>query len=141
MIFLTCYKSLGGSSMTVGQVAGLIAAIAFAVLVIFIGIFLLNLVKALNDASRNLDSITIDINDLSDNVSDLIENVNDRIDQIDPVFQAAAEIGTTVTEATEKAKSTTDNLKNKLNLFTKTSILSIVANTAMKLFSKKNKKK
>ncbi|NDR75345.1 DUF948 domain-containing protein [Lactobacillus sanfranciscensis] len=141
MIFLTCYKSLGGSSMTVGQVAGLIAAIAFAVLVIFIGIFLLNLVKALNDASRNLDSITIDINDLSDNASDLIENVNDRIDQIDPVFQAAAEIGTTVTEATEKAKSTTDNLKNKLNLFTKTSILSIVANTAMKLFSKKNKKK
>ena len=127
--------------MTVGQVAGLIAAIAFAVLVIFIGIFLLNLVKALNDASRNLDSITIDINDLSDNASDLIENVNDRIDQIDPVFQAAAEIGTTVTEATEKAKSTTDNLKNKLNLFTKTSILSIVANTAMKLISKKNKKK
>ena len=127
--------------MTVGQIAGLIAAITFAVLVIFIGIFLLNLVKALNDASRNLDSITIDINDLSDNVSDLIENVNDRIDQIDPVFQAAAEIGTTVTEATEKAKSTTDNLKNKLNLFTKTSILSIVANTAMKLFSKKNKKK
>ncbi|WP_180337687.1 DUF948 domain-containing protein [Fructilactobacillus sanfranciscensis] len=127
--------------MTVGQIAGLIAAIAFAVLVIFIGIFLLNLVKALNDASRNLDSITIDINDLSDNVSDLIENVNDRIDQIDPVFQAAAEIGTTVTEATKKAKSTTDNLKNKLNLFTKTSILSIVANTAMKLFSKKNKKK
>ncbi|CAJ2232007.1 DUF948 domain-containing protein [Fructilactobacillus sanfranciscensis] len=127
--------------MTVGQIAGLIAAIAFAVLVIFIGIFLLNLVKALNYASRNLDSITIDINDLSDNVSDLIENVNDRIDQIDPVFQAAAEIGTTVTEATEKAKSTTDNLKNKLNLFTKTSVLSIVANAAMKLFSKKNKKK
>ncbi|WP_395318742.1 DUF948 domain-containing protein [Fructilactobacillus frigidiflavus] len=127
--------------MTVGQIAGLIAAIAFAVLVIFIGIFLLNLVKAVNNASRNLDSITIDINELSDNASDLIDNVNDRIDQIDPVFQAAADLGSTISEATEKAKHTTDSLRNKMNLFTKTSILSVMANTAIKLFSKKNKKK
>ncbi|WP_429970721.1 DUF948 domain-containing protein [Fructilactobacillus sp. Tb1] len=127
--------------MTIGQIAGLIAAIAFAVLVVFIGIFLLSLVKVMNDASRNLDSITIDINDLSDNASDLIDNVNDRIDQIDPVFQAAADLGSTVSDVTDKAKKTSEDLKHRMSFFTKTSMLNVAAKTAMHMFSKHNNKK
>ena len=63
--------------MTVGQIAGLIAAIAFLILVIWVGWFLTKVVKNLADLSNNINDLTKELDDVLTNTNELLTDVND----------------------------------------------------------------
>nr|WP_290123341.1 DUF948 domain-containing protein [Secundilactobacillus oryzae] len=80
--------------MTGGQIAGLIAASAFLILVIFIGIFLMKMTKTLGEVNRSVKTLTDDADVLSRqaenlmaNADQLLTDVNKKSAKIDPVFQ------------------------------------------------------
>ena len=62
--------------MTTGEVAALIAAIAFLILVIWIGWFLTKTVKSLNQTVNQLSKLTDDADNLSKELEDVLGNTN-----------------------------------------------------------------
>ncbi|USS93781.1 DUF948 domain-containing protein [Fructilactobacillus ixorae] len=127
--------------MTIGGIAALIAALAFLLLVIFLCVTLVHVVKVLDGVSQNLEKVTGDINALSHQTDELLGTVNAKINQVDPVFQAAADIGTTVSDVNNGTRKAVENLKKRVELVTKTSVFSIAANQISKHFSKAKQKK
>ncbi len=86
--------------MTGGQIAGLIAAIAFLVLVVFIGVFLMKMVRTLGEVNQSVKTMTNDMDVIAKQTEDilasantLLDDVNHKVATIDPVFQAAATLG------------------------------------------------
>lgn len=105
--------------MTGGQIAGLIAAIAFLLLVIFIGIFLLRLTQTFGEINKSVGVITSDVDVLSKQVEDIMGNanellgdVNHKVATIDPVFQAAADLGESVSDLNMATRNLTDRVTN-----------------------------
>ncbi|USS87652.1 DUF948 domain-containing protein [Fructilactobacillus hinvesii] len=127
--------------MTIGGIAALIAALAFLLLVIFLCVTLVHTVKVLDGVSQNLEKVTDNIDTLSHQADELLTNVNAKLDQVDPVFQAAADLGTTVSDVNNGTRATIENIKNRVQLFTKTSILGIATNQISKHFAKKKDQK
>ncbi|USS85197.1 DUF948 domain-containing protein [Fructilactobacillus myrtifloralis] len=127
--------------MTIGGIAALIAALAFLLLVIFLCVTLVHVVKVLDGVSQNLEKVTGDINALSHQTDELLGTVNAKINQVDPVFQAAADIGTTVSDVNNGTRKAVENLKKRVELVTKTSVFSIATNQISKRFSKAKRKK
>ncbi|MFC6255077.1 DUF948 domain-containing protein [Secundilactobacillus hailunensis] len=105
--------------MTAGQVAGLIAAIAFLILVFFIGAFLMKMVRTLNEVNKSVKTMTDDIDVISKHAEDilastntLLDDVNHKVATIDPVFQAAADLGTSVSELNSATHDLTGKVKS-----------------------------
>ena len=68
--------------MTGGQVAGLIAAIAFLILVLFIGMFLVKMNKTLGEVNRSMKSMTSDIDVISHQAEDIMANANELLTDV-----------------------------------------------------------
>lgn len=105
--------------MTGGQVAGLIAAIAFLLLVCFIGIFLMRLTKTFGEINRSMVVITSDVDVLSKQVEDIMGNANELLDDvnhkvatIDPVFKAAGDLGESVSDLNQVTRDLTERVTN-----------------------------
>ena len=86
-------------AITFGQIAGLIAAIAFAVLVVFMCRVLAHLVQTVKEMNKTVDLLTQDVDKLANNVdrimdktNTLMEDVNSKSKKLDPLFQTAAEL-------------------------------------------------
>ncbi|WP_137597508.1 DUF948 domain-containing protein [Paucilactobacillus kaifaensis] len=101
--------------MTLGQVAGLIAAIAFLILVLFIGYFLVRLSTTLKETNRSINVLTNDADALSkevevilSNANELLEDVNQKSAIVDPAFQAVADLGTSVSDLNSATRRITD---------------------------------
>lgn len=101
--------------MTLGQVAGLIAAIAFLILVFFIGYFLVRLSTMLKETNRSISVLTNDADALSkevevilSNANELLEDVNKKVETVDPAFQAIADLGTSVSDLNNATRKVTD---------------------------------
>lgn len=62
--------------MTVGQLAGLIAALALVVLVIFIAWFLVKVAGAIRDAITSVEQLTKDVDTLSGELNGILKNSN-----------------------------------------------------------------
>ncbi|USS89788.1 DUF948 domain-containing protein [Fructilactobacillus cliffordii] len=127
--------------MTIGGIAALIAALAFLLLVIFLCVTLVRVVKVLDGVSENLEKVTGNIDQLSRQTDELLTTVNERLNQVEPVFQAAADLGTTVSDVNNGTRATIENIKNRVELFTKTSVLGIAADRISKYFAKRKDKK
>ena len=91
--------------MTVGQLAGMIAAVALVVLVIALIWFLVQVVKALREAITNLAALTQEATTLShqadgilQNTNELLADLNHKAEKVDPAFVAMGEVGQSVSD-------------------------------------------
>lgn len=105
--------------MTGGQIAGLIAAIAFLVLVVFIGVFLTKMVRTLGEVNQSIKTMTNDMDviarqteDILANANTLLDDVNHKVATIDPVFKAAADLGTSVSDLNEATRELTGKVSS-----------------------------
>ncbi|GAA3609418.1 DUF948 domain-containing protein [Secundilactobacillus similis] len=105
--------------MTGGQIAGLIAAIAFLVLVVFIGVFLTKMVRTLGEVNQSIKTMTDDMDviakqteDILANANTLLDDVNHKVATIDPVFKAAADLGTSVSDLNEATRELTGKVSS-----------------------------
>lgn len=125
--------------MTAGQVAGLIAAIAFLILVIFIGVFLMKMVRTLGEVNQSVKTMTSDMDviakqteDILANANTLLDDVNHKVATIDPVFQAAADLGTSVSDLNEATRDLTGRVKSTAK---KTATTSVVTRVGSAVFN------
>jgi uncharacterized protein YoxC len=105
--------------VTGGQIAGLIAAIAFLVLVVFIGVFLTKMVRTLGEVNQSIKTMTDDMDviakqteDILANANTLLDDVNHKVATIDPVFKAAADLGTSVSDLNEATRELTGKVSS-----------------------------
>lgn len=95
--------------MTFGQLAGLIAAIAFLILVVFACIVLNQLTKTMKEANNSLNTLTRDMDNLSKEVEDVLGNtnsllsdINKKSTQLDPAVKAVADVSQSVVDINDK---------------------------------------
>ncbi|XIF20389.1 MAG: Hypothetical protein AJITA_01142 [Acetilactobacillus jinshanensis] len=89
--------------MTAGQIAGLLAAFALLVLVIFVGIFLVRVMTLVTRVNHSLGDVTKDINAISKqsekvlaDTHKLLNEINGDVKTLRPVFKASADLGKSV---------------------------------------------
>ncbi|MGX7108180.1 DUF948 domain-containing protein [Facklamia miroungae] len=121
--------------MTLGQIAALIAALAFAILVVFLSMTLVKISAILTDlketvsklnntidvVTKDVDHLSIEVEGLLNKANTLVDDLNGKLGKTDPLFTAIGDVGTSVSELNDSTKEMTTNF---------------VSN-----FSKKNKKK
>lgn len=109
--------------MTIGEIAGLIAALAFAVLVGFISVNLSRLstimkeirdtVQRLNSTidivTKDVDNLSIEIEGLLNKANTLVDDVNGKLSKTDPLFTAIGDLGVTVSDVNSSTKNLTSN--------------------------------
>lgn len=115
--------------MTGGEIAALIAAVAFAVMVAAIVFLLLKVSKVVgkldttvDEANKSLSTITKDADHLLVEVEGLLnksnttlDDVNGKLGMTDPLFQAVGDLGVTVSDLNDSAV----NLASSVTNFTK----------------------
>ncbi|KRK97252.1 methyl-accepting chemotaxis-like protein [Secundilactobacillus odoratitofui DSM 19909 = JCM 15043] len=133
--------------MTGGQIAGLIAAIAFLVLVVFIGVFLMKMVRTLGEVNQSVKTMTNDMDVIAKQTEDilasantLLDDVNHKVATIDPVFQAAADLGTSVSDLNAATRDLTGKVKSTAKKTATTSVVTRVGESVFKAYrNRKNK--
>lgn len=104
--------------MSGAEIAGLIAAGAFVVLVIFLSIVLVRVNKVMKNVQKTVDSVdqsvqsvTKDVNALSGEVEELLTksnsllaDINQKVVTLDPVFKAMGEVGTSVSDLNQSSR-------------------------------------
>ena len=86
--------------MAPGQWVLIIFALAFLLLVIFIGIFLMRLTQSLKIITFDVDTIARSSNEILGNANELLTDVNEKMKTLDPTVQAVADLSVTVSEMT-----------------------------------------
>lgn len=112
--------------MSGGEIAGLIAAGAFLILVIFTAIFLTrlskvtkNIEKTVSSLDDSLQSVTKDVNVLSGEVEGLLvksntlmNDVNGKMAVLEPVFQAMGDLGESVSDLNASSRDLAERITN-----------------------------
>ena len=80
------------ASITVGGVAGLIAAVAWAVLVLVLGVVFLNLFRVLESTKLLIDGIRQETVPLLSEVTGTVTGVNKELDRVDGMVESAGNI-------------------------------------------------
>lgn len=115
--------------MSIGEIAGLIAALAFAVLVGFISVNLSRLstimkeirdtVQRLNSTidivTKDVDNLSIEVEGLLNKANTLVDDVNGKLSKTDPLFTAIGDLGITVSDVNTSTKQLTSNLLSGVN--------------------------
>src|SRR5699024_3703915 len=136
--------------MSAGGVAGLIAAIAFAVLVIFLIGVLVNVEKTMSVVQKSViedkntvEVVTKDVDILSREVeglltkgNELFEDVNQKVATIDPLFTAVADLSTSVSELNASGKDLASRLTSLGKTTAQATVAGKVGQAAMKFFKK-----
>lgn len=134
--------------MTVGQLAGLIAALALVVLVIFIAWFLVKVAGAIRDAITSVEQLTKDVDTLSGelngilkNSNFLLEDINKKAVQVDPAVQAIADLGQSVSDVNQASRSLVENLasrrEKRRNSFMKSAAQAAAMGVVSRVFKRK----
>lgn len=112
--------------MTFGELAGLIAAIAFLILVIFLCILINRLSKTMQETNRSISLLTHDMDSLSKeveevlgNTNSLLEDINQKSSQLDPAVKAVAGVSQSVIDINEQVHGMVDkvNAQREKNRF------------------------
>ncbi|ANZ62287.1 DUF948 domain-containing protein [Secundilactobacillus paracollinoides] len=129
--------------MTGGQVAGMIAAVAFLILVLFIGMFLSKMLTTLKEVNRSIQTLTDDVDvvskqaeDIMANANTLLEDVNKKVATVDPVFQAAADLGTSVSDLNDATRNLTSKVSKSAKKTASTNILVRTGEAAFNFYTK-----
>lgn len=114
--------------MSVVEIAALIAAIAFAVLVIFVCLNLSklsavikevestvqNVNKTLDVVTKDVDNLSIEVEGLLNKANTLVDDVNGKVGKTDPLFTAIGDLGLTVSDLNDSTRQMTSNLIGNL---------------------------
>ena len=92
--------------MSVGDIAGLIAAVAFVALVGFLAVPLLKLGKVLDEARVSVSQLTTHTLPIIDEAAVTISSANGQLAKVDTVTTAAAEVSTNVSALTSLVAAT-----------------------------------
>ena len=134
--------------MTVGQLAGLIAALALVVLVIFIAWFLVKVAGAIRDAitsveqlTKDVDTLSGELNEILKNSNSLLEDINKKAVQVDPAVQAIADLGQSVSYVNQASRSLVENLasrrEKRRNSFMKSAAQAAAMGVVSRVFKRK----
>ena len=134
--------------MTVGQLAGLIAALALVVLVIFIAWFLVKVAGAIRDAitsveqlTKYVDTLSGELNEILKNSNSLLEDINKKAVQVDPAVQAIADLGQSVSDVNQASRSLVENLasrrEKRRNSFMKSAAQAAAMGVVSRVFKRK----
>lgn len=134
--------------MTVGQLAGLIAALALVVLVIFIAWFLVKVAGAIRDAitsveplTKDVDTLSGELNEILKNSNSLLEDINKKAVQVDPAVQAIADLGQSVSDVNQASRSLVENLasrrEKRRNSFMKSAAQAAAMGVVSRVFKRK----
>ncbi|MGJ3916130.1 DUF948 domain-containing protein [Limosilactobacillus fermentum] len=134
--------------MTVGQLAGLIAALALVVLVIFIAWFLVKVAGAIRDAitsveqlTKDVDTLSGELNEILKNSNSLLEDINKKAVQVDPAVQAIANLGQSVSDVNQASRSLVENLasrrEKRRNSFMKSAAQAAAMGVVSRVFKRK----
>src|SRR5699024_3354459 len=96
----------GATAMSIGDIAGLIAAIAFVLLVGALAVPLLKLGRVMDEPRRSLAEATEHTLPVIDEAASTISSTNGQIAKVDTVTTAAAEVSTNVSALTSLVAAT-----------------------------------
>jgi len=133
--------------MTGGQIAGLIAAVAFVVLVVYLARTLVQTAKLLQELqetmkettkmvevlSKNTEQIMDQSTKLVDKTNTLMDDVNSKSSKLNPLFDTVENLGKKSAKATEEKPNNGFNFQNLLTIGN----LATVAKTAAKIWPRK----
>ncbi|MGR8773711.1 DUF948 domain-containing protein [Leuconostoc citreum] len=126
--------------MELGQLALIIFAIAFLLLVLFIGVFLLRLTRSLSIITVDVDTIARSSNEILGNANTLLNDVKGKVKTLDPTVQAVADLSVTVSQLNATVQNVTSKFSTAkaATSFGASGVASAMAKTAMERY--KNKK-
>ena len=130
-----------------GNIALLIIAIAFAVLVVFLVIVLHKVSKVVEEDNRTVKLVSSDVDVLlhqADGImakaNTLLDDVNGKVATIDPLFTAVADLSESVSDINASSRKLVTRLNRGSTKRKTTSASAVVlAKTAKKFFVKKDK--
>lgn len=141
--------------MTGGEIAALIAAIAFAALVVFLIIVLLKVSKVIgevqttvNEANKSIsvltkdaDSLLIEVEGLLNKSNTTLDDVNGKLGKTDPLFRAIGDLGTTVSSLNDSTRNLTTQVTGVTKRTAQTGMVTKVGKTAVNMNKKRKDKK
>lgn len=146
--------------MGYGEIAGLIAAIAFAVLVVFIILTLRKVTDILDEVekiaqeankslaiiTKDVDHLSIEVEGLLNKTNTLVDDLNGKIGKTDPLFTAIGDLGVTVSDVNQSTRHLATSLigggkKDKKASSSSTSTIGKLGRTAVALNRKRKSKK
>lgn len=109
--------------MTGVEIAGLVAAFAFLILVIFLIVKLNPILSRLKKTvdqvnhsleivTRDLDNLSIEVESLLNKTNSLVEDVNQKVNKTDPLFTAIGDLGETVSDVNDSTRSLATKVTN-----------------------------
>lgn len=110
-----------------GEIAGLIAALSFAVLSISLAITIYktgNVIKEVNTTveevnetitvlTKNTDHLLVEVEGLLNKSNTTLDDVNGKLGLTDPLFRAVGDLGLSVSDLNNATKNLTGQLSNK----------------------------
>ncbi|MDO4664767.1 MAG: DUF948 domain-containing protein [Actinomycetaceae bacterium] len=78
--------------MTIGTVAGMIAAVAFAILVLLMAIPLIKLGGLIDELRKSVKDVTVDARTTVNEATKTVAGVNAQLDRVDDVTRGAAQV-------------------------------------------------
>ncbi|AQS53324.1 hypothetical protein BW727_100932 [Jeotgalibaca dankookensis] len=137
------------------EIAALIAAIAFAALVIFLIIAIRKATEILNDVSKiaeeannsitvitkDVDHLAIEVEGLLNKANTLVDDVNGKISKTDPLFTAIGDIGVSVSEVNQSTRDLAHSITGKAVKKSKSSTIGKIGKTATALNRRRKEKK
>lgn len=143
--FISCYALKDNIKedfkMSIGQVAGIIAAIAFIILVFWLGWFLTKLINNLNTLTKNIDDLSKELESVIKNTDSLLDDLNEKADTITPAVQAIADVGQSVSDVNEASRNFVDKIKSRKKSGPLSSISRIVLTGVMSRMMSRRKSK
>lgn len=125
--------------MTGGQIAALIAALAFLLLVVFLGVFLLRATKSLGIITGDVDQISREVEEILANANELLTDVNGKVKTIDPAFKAVGDLGESVSSLNQVTRNLTTQVGD-LGTSSKLAKLALVTNFSKSAFTRFRKR-
>ncbi len=134
-------------TITFGQIAGLIAALAFLILVVFICTVLKHLVTTVKEMNNSIQILTKDANSIAGNVDELLvktnvlmEDVNHKVSELDPLFKTATELSESVSDLNVASRSMADKVVRSTESVAKTSAALRVGKMALGFYQRHKQK-
>ncbi|MBT2731314.1 DUF948 domain-containing protein [Carnobacterium sp. ISL-102] len=141
--------------MTGGEIAALIAAVAFAALVVFLIIVLLKVSKVIgevqttvNEANKSIsiltkdaDSLLIEVEGLLNKSNATLDDVNGKLGKTDPVFKAIGDLGATVSSLNDSTRNLSSHVTGATKKTAQAGMVSKMGKTAVNMNKKRKNKK
>ncbi len=114
-------------NLTGGEIAGLIAAVAFAILAIALSIAIFKMGKVISElnttveevnktitvVTKNSDHLLIEVEGLLNKSNTTLDDVNGKLSLTDPLFKAVGDLGASVSDLNNATRNLTTQLGGK----------------------------